>query len=203
MTTRNIYDVLPHRVQRFVDIYATTMAIGKSALAAGYSSAQEGTKLMKSPLVCRAIATALEEKTRLARIDSAWVLKRIALLADFSIKAFIVVEDGGRLYYDFSQATADDWYCINEITVGAVRAQVSHGDKLYVDQVKIKAIDKLKALEMVGKHVAVGAWKERADVDGALAVTAVTRRVVRPGDTQRPERLTAPTDGTVQPDNTP
>ena len=188
MNTRNVYDTLPDRVRRFVDIYATTMKVGESALAAGYKHASEGSKLLKSPLVCRAIATALEEKTALARIDASWVLKRLALMADFSIKNFIFVEAGsGKLYYDFTQATDNDWYCINEITVGAVRAQarqIADGSvqKLYVDQVKIKTIDKIKALDMMGKHVDVNAWKERADADGAVVITEVTRTIVRPPD---------------------
>ena len=182
---RNVYDTLPDRVRRFVDNYATTMKIGESALAAGYTQASEGTKLMKSPLVCRAIAAALEEKTRLARIDASWVLKRLALLADFSIKAFVFVDEGGRLYYDFSAATDEDWYCIDEITVGAMRAQARQTtdgsiEKLYVDQVKIKTTPKLKALDMLGKHVDVGAFKERADADGIVTVTEVTRRIVAP-----------------------
>jgi hypothetical protein len=53
-------------------------------------------------------------------------------------------------------------------------------EKLYVDQVKIKTTPKLKALEMVGKHTAVDAWKDRADIDGAVVVTEVTRRIVAP-----------------------
>lgn len=192
--TRNVYDALPDRVQRFVDVYATTMKVGESALAAGYNSAGEGSKLLKSPLVCRAIAVALEEKTKLARINSAWVLRRVALLADFSIKAFIFIDEGGRLYYDFAAATDDDWYCIDEITVGAMRAQARPTvdgtvEKLYVDQVKIKTTPKLKALEMVGKHVDVNAWTEKADVDGAVVVTAVTRKVVH---ADRAPRLTPP-----------
>ena len=166
----------------FADAYVKTMKVGQAATAAGVT-AVTGSRMLRRPLVCAAIAEAMDEKSRLARIDASWVLRRAALLADFNIKNFIVVDDspggGGRLYYDFTRASDDDWYCINEITVGAVRARVRQGtDRLYVDEVKIKTIDKLRALEMVGKHVDVQAFKDRADVAGVVVVTDVKRVIV-------------------------
>ncbi len=162
-----------------VDNYIVTMKVKDAADAAGIPTTV-ASKRLKLPDVGLAIAIAMDEKSRLSRIDASWVLKRAALMADFNIKNFMVVEDiTGALYYDFTQATDDDWYCINEITVGAVRAQVRAGDKLYVDKVKIKTIDKMRALEMVKALTG-----DRADV--STQVTEVTRKIVAAAPTGLP-----------------
>ena len=169
-----------------MDEYVKNLKIGAAAVAAGFkpgtSASVCGSSMMKRPRVALAIVKAMKEKSLLARIDASWVLKRLALLADFSIKNFIVVDDkSGRLYYDFAGATDDDWYCINEVTVTAVRAKHRDGDKLWVNQVRIKTGDKMRALELVGRHVDVQAFKDRA-TSSTDPVTEVTRVVVQPGD---------------------
>ncbi len=100
-------------------------------------------------------------------IDAAWVLKRTALLADFNIKRFIKFNAQGEAYYDFSEATDDDWYCISEYTVDTLQ-RGSGDDKYNVDRVKIKTVDKLKALELVGKHIDVQAFKEQIEQSGTV-----------------------------------
>ena len=96
-------------------------------------------------------------------IDAQWVLTRLALLADFNIKKFTIVENG-IAYYDFSNATDDDWYCISEYAVD----QLSKGlgeEKIEVERVKLKNVDKLRALELVGKHRLVQAFEEKHVVE--------------------------------------
>lgn len=92
-----------------------------------------------------------------------WVLEKAILLASFNIRRFIRVDDQGNAVYDFTDATDDDWYCISEYTVDEI-AKGSKDDKFFVDRVKLKSFDKLKALELVGKHVNVGAFKDIAAV---------------------------------------
>jgi len=168
---------IPIRARAFVNEYIKTMIISEAAEASDISAGYAYT-LMKNPAVCLAIADALEQASILACIDASWVLVRLARLADFSIKNFIEIEDDGRPYYDFTNADEDDWYCINEITVGSVRGSVRKGTRLYVDEVKIKTTDKLKALELVGKHIDVQAFKDRAELNGTITVTEVTRKIV-------------------------
>lgn len=183
--TRTIVDGLSVKEQTFVNEYVKTLSVQKAAIATGCkpgpTASISGGRLVRRPTIVLAIMEAMREKSLLARIDASWVLKRLALLADFSIKNFIVVDDNGRLYYDFAAATDDDWYCINEVTVTAVRAKHRDGDKLWVNQVRIKVGDKMKALELVGKHVDVQAFKERIDVNGTISITEVTRVVIQPG----------------------
>lgn len=97
-------------------------------------------------------------------IDSMWVLKRAALLADFNINKFVKVENGEAIY-DFSTASDDDWYCIQEVTQEVALAKDGE-TKIPVNKIKIKSYDKLRALELVGKHVDIGAFKDKIEVSG-------------------------------------
>jgi phage terminase small subunit len=103
-------------------------------------------------------------------VDAHWVLRRLALLADFNIKTFIRVDSDGNAVYDFSEASDDDWYCIQEYV--AEELQRGQGeDKYFVDKLKIKGYDKLRALELVGKHVDIQAFKDQSDVNLNATVT--------------------------------
>jgi len=126
-------------------------------------------RTMKIPKVLDAInvirhnaLVAVNESLMKTTIDAAWVLHRAALLADFNIRKFIRVDDQGNAVYNFSNATDDDWYCIAEYTVEEI-AKGSKEDTYFVDKVKLKTVDKLRALELVGKHVTVQAFREQID----------------------------------------
>lgn len=117
------------------------------------------------------------------QIDALWVLKRAALLADFNIRKFIKVDGGGNAVYDFSEATDDDWYCISEYTVDEI-ARGTGDDQFFVDRVKLKSFDKLRALELVGKHIDVGAFEDKLKLlgDEANPIQTITRRIIKPGE---------------------
>ena len=106
----------------------------------------------------------------LLKIDAYWVLKRAALIADFNIRKFIKQDGHGNAVYDFSEADDDDWYCIQEYTT----EELSRGngdDQYFVDKIKIKSIDKLRALELVGRHVDVQAFKDKVEHTGQVGIT--------------------------------
>jgi phage terminase small subunit len=113
------------------------------------------------------IELAAEEEVM--KIDAYWVLKRAALLADFNIRRFIKEDKFGNAVYDFSEATDDDWYCIHEYTTEEISR--GQGDERYmVDKLKIKSYDKLRALELVGKHVDVQAFKDQVEHTGQIGM---------------------------------
>jgi hypothetical protein len=113
------------------------------------------------------VQQATEEE--LLKIDAFWVLKRAALLADFNIRKFIKQDDNGNAVYNFSEATDDDWYCIQEYTTEEI-ARGSDEDQYFVDKLKIKSYDKLRALELVGKHIDVQAFKDKVEHLGQIGI---------------------------------
>lgn len=100
----------------------------------------------------------------LMKIDVLWVLKRAALIANFNINKFIRVE-GKEAVYDFTSATDDDWYCISEYTADSSFVKGDLG-LIPVEKLRLKSFDKLRALELVGKHVNVQAFKDKVELSG-------------------------------------
>ena len=120
--------------------------------------------LFNRPHMARVINEIIDKASKDAGIDAAWVLKRAALLADFNLYSFIKTDDKGNAVYDFSAATDDDWYCISEYVVDTISK--NDGDETFnVDRLKLKTFDKLKALELVGKHITVQAFNEKSTVE--------------------------------------
>jgi hypothetical protein len=98
--------------------------------------------------------------------DLAWVQSRLAVLADFNIQKFLTKKDG-IMYYDFSKATDQDWYCISEYTADAVVRD--DGLNMYpAINVKIKANCKMKAIELMGKTI--GAFTDKIEHAGAVSI---------------------------------
>ena len=121
-------------------------------------------ELFKTPKVKAVVNAAITKASEDAGIDASWVLKRAAMLANFNIRKFIIVENG-TAYYDFSQATDDDWYCISEYTVDEIGTGAN--GKFLVDRVKIKTHDKIAALKLVGTHIDVQAFRENHAIGGS------------------------------------
>ena len=107
-------------------------------------------------------------------VDSAWVLKRARLLADFNISKFLITVGGRDAAYDFSGATVDDWYCIEEYTTEQSYRAAAGGEPVPVDKMKIKAASKIQALKLVGQHVDVQAFRENVDISGQLTQVTMT-----------------------------
>lgn len=129
-------------------------------------------------LISKAALERQNETLKNMAIDRQWVLDRAAKMADFNIKKFIKIDEGGNAYYDFSTATDDDWYCINEYTVDVI-PRGSGETKYTVDRIKLKTVDKLKALELVGRHVDVGAFKEDNSPTNIVAAIVTTEEYKR------------------------
>ncbi len=130
-------------------------------------------ELFKHPLMAQALMHMTATASEKVAIDAAWVLKRAALLADFNINRFITVQEDGTAVYDFSGATDDDWYCISEYTVETLTKRDVAGP-YEVDKLKLKTFDKLRALELVGKHVHVQAFSEKVEHTGSVALGHLT-----------------------------
>lgn len=181
---------LNFREQAFKALYLQSFNATQAALGAGYAEsvaahqAYKWVGITSCPVNKVHLRDAIQADIDSAYpedvVDSAWVLKRARLLADFNINTFVKVGANKKAVYDFSEASHDDWYCISEYTVD----QISKGgsDDIYdVERTKIKTHCKLRALELVGKHVSVQAFKDQVEHTGAIAME-ITRTVVDPDD---------------------
>lgn len=157
---------LTAKQKKFCNEYLIDLNATAAAKRTGYaenSARQSAAELMSKPVIQDYISELQAKRSEKTQIDAEWVLKRAALLADFNINKFVVVKDG-TAYYDFSGATEDDWYCISDMTMD--RIIKGSGDDLYeVERVRLKSYDKLRAIELVGKHVNIQAFNEKQTIE--------------------------------------
>lgn len=165
----------------------------KAAINAGYAPKTAeitASKLLRIAKVASAIEERMRDRKDRLRISADQILYRLTLLAQFNINKFLAWTEEGTPYYDFSLATDDDWYCITEITIdrlnkGNVEIEMIENDegelvpkvkKISIDRVRLKSIDKIKALELAGRHIDVQAFKDKVEVEDVTDRAAAMKR---------------------------
>lgn len=97
-----------------------------------------------------------------AVVDAAWVLKRLMILAGSDIRTLL--DEQGNV------KDVSDWPDDAAATVAGISISEMEGG---IGMIKsIKRVDQLKALELLGKHKAVQAFKEQIEVSASEDLTA-------------------------------
>lgn len=134
----------------------------QAAIEAGYaasSAKQTASHLLKRPRVAARIQRAMEERAREAKIDAAWLLRRLAAESEADM-ADIFNDDGTvKAVKDMPEIWRKGLVMgfeveeinVEGVTIGTVK--------------KVKLSDRLRRLELIGKHVDVSAFEERLRVD--------------------------------------
>ena len=151
---------LTPKQQRFVEEYLIDLNATQAAIRAGYSekTAKEiGSENLTKPNIAKAIQEAQSKRTEEAKIDSAYVLKRLVEIDQMDV--LDIMDDDGNV------KPLRDWPKI-------WRQYISNIETISVDDgegwlKKIKWPDKVKNLELLGKHVSVGAFKDKIEHTGA------------------------------------
>lgn len=122
-------------------------------------------KLFKHPLVAEAVKHIEHVTLAVAAVDAQWVTDRLVRLAEFNISKFMVVRPDGTAYYNFTDATEDDWYCIDEYSVDTVM-RPQGGEVVAVEKVRLKTVPRTAALKMIGDLAGVQAFRENLGLSG-------------------------------------
>lgn len=142
---------------RFVDEYMLDLNGTKAAVRAGFSekSAQDiAAQLLGKTHVREAIEQAKAERSKKTNIDAAWLLKRLADEASADIND-IYGPDGELL-------PVKDWPMIwrQGLIVGIETEEIRvEGVTMGIIR-KVKQSDRLRRLELIGKHVNVNAFQD-------------------------------------------
>ncbi|MCI8714334.1 MAG: terminase small subunit [Oscillospiraceae bacterium] len=149
---------LTPKQKRFVAEYLVDLNATAAARRAGYSAKTAdriGPELLGKTCVSEAIQQAIREREKRTEITQDMVLRETAKLAFFDIRKMFD-KDGKPL--DIPKLDADTAAAL----VGLDVQDVADNDGDYVGFVKkYKMADKLKALELLGKHL--GAWEPKDD----------------------------------------
>ena len=147
---------LSEQRQRFVDEYLIDLNGTQAAIRAGYSAktAQEqASRLLSNVMVQQAIAKRMAERSKRTGINQDRVVLELAKIA--FVKMTDIVDDHGRIK---GTATDDDLACIESI-------KYKESDNEFGGSVEreVKIGSKLKALELLGKHL--GMWNDKVDLN--------------------------------------
>ena len=122
----------------------------QAAIRAGYAvkgAKDQAYNLMQSPEVAAAIAAGMEARNKRLQVDADYVLKRLTSIDQMDL-AEIHGDDGKLL-------PIKQWPLIWRQMVKEVDMKTG----------KVKFHDKLRALELIGKHVNVNAFRDQVAVD--------------------------------------
>lgn len=154
---------LKYRRQAFVYEYLINLSISEACNEVEIHAAT-GTAWMKDPAVQEAIARGMMIKARRKGIDANWVLDKLVAIVETSLDDFLVIPEFGAPYYDLSQATPDQRAMLESLQIDSTVSQYDKHNIQQVIKTKLTLPSKIKALEMIGKHVDVQAFRERMDV---------------------------------------
>lgn len=155
--------MLTPKQQRFVEEYLVDLNASAAARRAGYSERTAdatGWENLKKPDIAAAIAAAQAQRSQRTQIDADWVLKRLAAMADADIAD--IYGPNGTL------RPVSEWPDVwrKGLVTGVETEEVRLGGETISTVRKAKLSERLKAIELIGRHVAVGAWKEKVEHTG-------------------------------------
>ncbi len=166
---------LTPKQQAFVNEYLIDLNATQAAIRAGYSKKTArfiGAENLTKPNIEAAIAGAIGDRAERTKIDADWVLKRLAdeVTADL---AEIYREDG-------SLKPLHEWPLIwRQGLVAGLDVEEIAVEGVRVGQAtKVKLSDRIKRLELIGKHIDVQAFNVRKEIGGigggAIRVEEIT-----------------------------
>lgn len=152
----------------FVAEYLIDLNATQAAIRAGYSQKTantQGNRLLANVSVAEAIAKAKAARSEKTGIDAAWVLTRLTQEATADLAD--IIGDSGDL------RPISEWPLIwrqGLVTGVDVQENVVEGVKMG-QTIKVKLSDRIKRIELIGKHVDVQAFREQVDLKASFSVT--------------------------------
>lgn len=142
--------------KKFVDEYLIDLNATQAAIRAGYSpktANEQGARLLTNVSVQRYLEQKQAVIARRTGISQDRVVRELAKIAFVNINN--ICTSNGRIKAD---ATDDDLSCIESIKV-----KQSESDTGSSEEREVKLCSKLKALELLGKHL--GMWNDKVDLN--------------------------------------
>lgn len=155
-------NTLTKKQKRFVEEYLIDLNATQAAIRAGYSpqtAKEQGCQNLTKLNIQNAIATAMADRSRRTGINQDRVIQEIAKMA-FLNPVDVIDMDEATIK---GEANRDDTACI-----ASVKVKVIPGEGGNITEREVKTYDKLKALELLGKHL--GMFNDKLKFEGAIPV---------------------------------
>jgi phage terminase small subunit len=158
--------------EQFVREYLVDLNATQAAIRAGYSAKTAGAvgnENLTKPEIKAAIDKAMAERSEATRIDAAWVLKRLAEEVEADIADLYDDETGDlKPMREWPEIWRKGLVQGIEIEAlfegyGKDRVQIGHTKKIRLD-------NRIKRIELIGKHIGVNAFQETVKHTGLDAL---------------------------------
>jgi len=152
---------LSDKQQRFVDEYLIDLNATQAAIRAGYSvktANEQGSQNLAKLSIQTAIAEKMAERSKRTGVNQDRVVLELAKIA--FVKMTDIVDNQGRIK---SSASDDDLSCIE-----SMKYKKSESDTGSMVEREVKISPKLKALELLGKHL--GMWNDKVNINVAVPI---------------------------------
>ncbi|RKJ00405.1 terminase small subunit [bacterium D16-54] len=153
---------LTEKQRRFVDEYLIDLNATQAAIRAGYSvkTAKDiGCQNLAKLNIQQAVSEQMAERSKRTGVNQDRIVLELAKIA-FVNAADVIDSDDATIK---AGATADDTAAIQSVKVKVIPTKEGEG----VER-EIRLNDKLKALELLGKHL--GMWNDKLDVNVNIPV---------------------------------
>lgn len=175
-------DDLTPKQRAFCEEYLKDHNATQAALRAGYSDKSahvHGTRLLKNDRVRSYLATLTEERCERTRIDADWLLRRLAEELEADIADI--------LFDDCSLKPLQEWPKVwRQGLIAGLDVQTQPDGTVTT---KIKLSDRVRRLEMIGKHVDVQAWRERVEHNHRHDLAETLERAMEEAQRKRAEMV--------------
>ena len=145
---------------KFVEEYIKSLNATDAAIRAGYSektARSQGSRLLTNVDIQNAIQEAKAERQERTKIDADYVLRRLVEIDQMDV--LDIMDDQMKI------RPVNEWPKVwRQYVVNLENLELSDGEGCFK---KIKWPDKVKNLELLGKHVSVGAFKDKIEHTGA------------------------------------
>lgn len=165
---------LTARQKQFAAEYLIDLNATQAAVRAGYSvrcAKQQGARLLTLPAVQSAIAEAMRMRAERVEIDAAWVLRRLVDEANADLAD--LYDDNGNL------RPVSTWPMIwrTGLVIG-IETDEGRDEAGRVEAVvhKVRTSERIKRIELIGKHIGVQAFRERVEHDVTVGLAEQLRR---------------------------
>lgn len=147
---------LTTKQQVFVDEYLIDLNATQAAIRAGYSSKtanEQGCQNLAKLSIQEAVAKKMAVRSKRTGVNQDRIILEIAKIAFVNITDIVNV-DKATIRGDASRE--------DTAAISAVKVKVIPTDNGDITEREVKTYDKLKALEMIGRHM--GMWNDKIDV---------------------------------------
>jgi len=158
-----VYVKLTPKQQRFADEWLIDMNATAAAIRAGYSpksAEQQGSTLLRNPKVRAYIDERMAEHSRRTGVTQERIIRELARIA-FLDPTQLVDMDTAEL---LSDAAADD-----RAAIASVKVKTMSGETEMIER-EVRFVDKIKALELLGKRFGMWIDKQQVDIQGAVQI---------------------------------